>query len=104
MNCNFLEFGSKSFRPIVKIRNLALWRVETFHEGKLELETFHLIIKGGYCLPLFLDQTRNPRTCCAFYFFKKKKKRVHVHQVHRLLNEQDETVWRLSTEKGFKTR
>ena len=74
MNCNFLEFGSKSFRPIVKIRNLALWRVETFHEGKLELETFHLIIKGGYCLPLFLDQTRNPRTCCAFYFIFKKKK------------------------------
>lgn len=25
--------------------------------------------------------------------------RVNVHQIHRLLYEQDETVWRLSTDK-----
>jgi len=28
------------------------------------------------------------------------RKRVNVHQIHRLLYEQDESVWRLSTEKG----
>ena len=32
------------------------------------------------------------------------RKRVRVHQVHRLLNEQYENVWRLSTENGFKAK
>jgi len=41
------------------------------------------------------DQTRNPRTCYAFFGLEE------VHQVHKLLYEQDGNVWRLSTEKGF---
>jgi len=32
------------------------------------------------------------------------RKRVCARQVHRLINEQDETVWCLSTEKGFKVK
>jgi len=32
------------------------------------------------------------------------KKRAHVYHVLRLLNEQNETIWRLSTEKGFKAK
>jgi len=46
------------------------------------------------------DQTRNNRTCWATFF----QKRVNIHQIHRLLFEQDKSVWFLSTKKINKTK